>query len=265
MLVASAASYFFATISFLGSLDTVLPFLASFRATVATAFTSLVGPSTAGKMALTVRFLQRAGMNSTDATASVALNSIAGLVTHLLLMFSFFAWTGSSSLGGFSLPDANTLLLILAAVALVVAIASLLGPIRRRFVIPAGQALRRAGGYVAAVAQSPIRVLALLGGSSMITLSYVTALVFSVEAYGGGISVPHIGAAYLGAAAIANLAPTPGGLGALEAAMIAALTGFGLDDGVAVSSVLTFRLGTFWLPILPGWISFRWMTTHDEL
>ena len=265
ILGAAAVTYVFATVSLLGSVGIALPFFASLRASVATAFASLVGPATTGRMALSVRFLQRAGLDSADASASVVLNSVAGLVTHLLLMFSFFAWTGSSSIGGFSLPEANTVLLVLAVVAAVLAFSAVLGPIRRRILAPAGRVARQAGGYVALVVQSPVRVLALLGGSSLITLSYVAALVFSIEAFGGGIAVPQIAAAYLGAAAIANLAPTPGGLGALEAAMIAALTGFGLEDGTAVSSVLTFRLGTFWLPIIPGWLAFRWMQNNDEL
>jgi uncharacterized membrane protein YbhN (UPF0104 family)/tRNA A-37 threonylcarbamoyl transferase component Bud32 len=265
ILGAGAVTYVFATVSLLGSVGIALPFLASLRASVATAFASLVGPATTGRMALSVRFLQRAGLDSADASASVVLNSVAGLVTHLLLMFSFFAWTGSSSIGGFSLPEANTVLLLLAVVAAVLTLAAVLGPIRRRILAPAGRVARQAGGYVALVVQSPIRVLALLGGSSLITLSYVAALVFSIEAFGGGIAVPQIAAAYLGAAAIANLAPTPGGLGALEAAMIAALTGFGLEDGTAISSVLAFRLGTFWLPIIPGWLAFRWMQNNDEL
>ena len=47
--------------------------------------------------------------------------------------------------------------------------------------------------------------------------------------------------------------------------MIAGLTGFGLDSGVAVSATLTFRLATFWLPILPGWAVLRWMERNDEL
>ena len=88
---------------------------------------------------------------------------------------------------------------------------------------------------------------------------------FAVEAFGGGIGFAEIGAAYLGAAAIANIAPTPGGIGPLEAAMIAGFTGFGLDGGVAISAVLTFRLATFWLPILPGWITFMWMERRGEI
>jgi hypothetical protein len=41
--------------------------------------------------------------------------------------------------------------------------------------------------------------------------------------------------------------------------------GFGLDNGHAVSAVLTFRLATYWLPTLPGWFTFRWMQTHEEI
>lgn len=265
VIAAAASTYLFATLSLLGSVADPVPVTAAARSTVASSFAALVGPATTGRMALAIRFLQRNGIDATDASASTALNSAAGLVTHLLLMFSFFAWTGSSSVGGFSPPDSNTVLLILAVVALVVAVAMLLGPIRRRVVAPAMKALRQAGGYVARVMRSPLRVLALLGGSSLITLSFVAALVFSIEAFGGGLSIPQIGAAYLGAAAIANLAPTPGGLGALEAAMIAALTGYGLPDAEAVSSVLTFRLATYWLPILPGWLTLLWMQRNDEI
>jgi undecaprenyl-diphosphatase len=265
ILAASISTYLFATVSLLGSVADPVPLAAAARSTVASSFAALVGPATTGRVALAIRFLRRAGIDTADASASTALNSAAGLITHLLLMFSFFAWTGKADVGGFSLPDANTVLLILAIAAVVVAVAMLLGPIRRRVLRPALDALRQARQYVGRVMQSPLRVIALLGGSSLITLSYMAALIFSIEAFGGGLSIPQIGAAYLGAAAIANLAPTPGGLGALEAAMIAALTGFGLGDAQAVSSVLTFRLATYWLPILPGWITLLWMQRNDEI
>lgn len=265
IVAASMSTYAFATVSLLGSIADPVPVAAAARSTVASSFAALVGPATTGRIALAVRFLQRAGIDTADASASTALNAGAGLLTHLVLMFSFFAWTGSADVGGFSLPDANSVLLVLAIIAVVVAVAMALGPIRRRVFSPALRTLRSAQRYVARVVRSPLRVISLLGGSSLITLSYVAALVFSIEAFGGGLSLPQIGAAYLGAAAIANLAPTPGGLGALEAALIAALTGFGLGDAQAVSSVLTFRLATYWLPILPGWFTLIWMQRNDEI
>jgi undecaprenyl-diphosphatase len=61
----------------------------------------------------------------------------------------------------------------------------------------------------------------------------------------------------MGAAAIAAAAPTPGGLGAIEAALVAGLTGVGMQAGPAVSAVLLYRLATYWLPVAPGWLSWR--------
>jgi uncharacterized protein (TIRG00374 family) len=61
----------------------------------------------------------------------------------------------------------------------------------------------------------------------------------------------------LGAAAIAAASPTPGGLGAIEAALVAGLTGVGIHAGPAVAAVIVYRLSTYWLPIVPGWISWR--------
>ena len=265
-LAGAAVIYFvFATISFLGSVAQPMPIAASARGQVATAFAQLVGPASAGKMALAGRFLQRNGLTPSEASASVALNTIAGIATHLLLMVAFFAWAGGASIGGVSLPSIGTVLLVVAIAVGVIAIASLFPIVRRTVIRPVIDGIRTAAGYVAEVVRSPIRVAALLGGSTLITLSYLFALVFSVKAFGGDLNIAQIGAAYLGAAAIANIAPTPGGIGPLEAAMIAALSGFGLDGGVAISSVLTFRLATFWLPIAPGWATFMWMERRGEI
>ncbi|HTP17229.1 MAG TPA: lysylphosphatidylglycerol synthase domain-containing protein [Streptosporangiaceae bacterium] len=50
-----------------------------------------------------------------------------------------------------------------------------------------------------------------------------------------------------------------GRLGAIEAALVAGLTGVGMRAGPAVSAVLLYRLATYWLPVLPGWLSWRFL------
>ena len=60
--------------------------------------------------------------------------------------------------------------------------------------------------------------------------------------------------------------PARGGLGAIEAALVAGLTGIGVPPGPAVSAVLTYRLATYWLPVIPGWAAWRLLqdkTTYD--
>ena len=106
-------------------------------------------------------------------------------------------------------------------------------------------------------------MIMLFGGSALITLAYVGALAASIQSFGGGPGIILIGAVYLGAAAIAAAAPSPGGLGAIEAALIAGLTAVGMHAGPAVSAVLLYRLATYWLPIAPGWLSWRTLLRRD--
>jgi undecaprenyl-diphosphatase len=117
--------------------------------------------------------------------------------------------------------------------------------------------LRRSAANLVQVARSPLRLACLVGGSGLVTLAYIVALAAAVAAMGGGPDFAQVGAVYLGSATVAAAAPTPGGLGALEAALVAGLTGVGMDSGAAVAAVLSYRLLTYWLPVLPGWVSFH--------
>jgi undecaprenyl-diphosphatase len=115
------------------------------------------------------------------------------------------------------------------------------------------------------VARSPVRLALLFGGSALVTLAYIAGLVASVEAFGVSASFVQVGAVYLVASFIAAASPTPGGLGAIEAALIAGLTGIGIPSGPAVSAVLLYRLSTYWLPVPPGWLSWRLLQRMDYL
>jgi glycosyltransferase 2 family protein len=103
----------------------------------------------------------------------------------------------------------------------------------------------------------------LFGGSALVTLAYVAGLVASVRAFGGGASIAQIGAVYMVSAAAAAASPTPGGVGAIEALLAAGLTGIGISSGAAVSAVVIYRLAGYWLPVLPGWLSWRLLQRMD--
>jgi uncharacterized protein (TIRG00374 family) len=71
---------------------------------------------------------------------------------------------------------------------------------------------------------------------------------------------------------LGNLLPLPGGVGGVDGGMIGAFIGFGVDDGLAVVAVLTYRAFAFWLPTIPGAIAFfqlrrtvaRWREERDR-
>ena len=265
IIIGSAASYLFAAVSFTGAVPDVVPYLGALRQELAASFVSLIAPANTGGLAIGVRFLQRSGVASAPAAASVALNTGAGLIVHVALLLVAILWTGRADVGDFSLPDLAVVAAIAAVVLALAGLALLNRRVRERVLGPLREAMRSAADSLARVFRNPVRVLQLFGGSMGVTLSYLFAMVAAVEAFGGGPTVPQIAVGYLLASALASVAPTPGGLGAFEAAMIATLAGFGMSSGAAVSATLAFRLATYWLPILPGWISFTWMQHHDEL
>lgn len=105
----------------------------------------------------------------------------------------------------------------------------------------------------------------LFGGAFVMIMSSISALWFSLEAFGGGF--PYVGVAlvFLAGQALRQAAPTPGGIGATEAAMIAAMTALGLDTSGAVPTVFLYRIATFWLPIVPGVFALRKLEADDAL
>ncbi|MCZ7630439.1 MAG: flippase-like domain-containing protein [Microthrixaceae bacterium] len=265
VIVGSAASYVFAALSFVGAVPDTVPFVPALRALVAASFVSLITPANSGTIALGVRFLQRSGVEPAAAGASMALDAVAGLVGHLAILLVAIAWGGTQGVGDFSLPDASWLLGAAAVLLTLLGATLAHRGLRERLLGPLREAVSTAAGSIAAVLTNPVRVAQLLGGSIGVTASYLVAMVAAVEAFGGGPSINQIAVGYLLAGALASVAPTPGGLGAFEAAMITALTGFGMSSGAAVSATLSFRLATYWLPILPGWVAFTWMQHHEEL
>jgi len=54
----------------------------------------------------------------------------------------------------------------------------------------------------------------------------------------------------------ANALPLPGGIGGVEGGMIGALIAFHVPAGLAVVSVLAYRVFSFWLPTVPGAIAY---------
>lgn len=259
LVTASVITYLGATLCLMGAVPNRLPTVPTFLAQFAASFTSKLAPAAVGGMALNVRYLQKAGVPSAIAATGIGLDALGGFVTHVILLALFLVWAGRSAFGTFHLPNPEALLAG-AGVVLLLAIVVLAVPwVRHVLATKLVPILKRATHGVNVVLHSPTKLLLLLGGSTIVTVNYLTCLYFSVRAFGGDLRYAQVGAIYLAGAAVATAAPTPGGLGAIEAALIGGLVAAGLDNTVAVPAVFLYRLGTFWLPILPGWLSLAWL------
>jgi undecaprenyl-diphosphatase len=256
-VVMSFGTYVAAAIGMSGAVRVRLPFVPNLGAQFASSFVNRVTPANVGGMALNVRFLQKAGVDSAQALTGIGLNVAAGGVAHVVLLLAFFAWAGRSDSNAFQIPSTSRILVVIAAVLAVVGLVALTRWGRRILRTHVLGFLRNSWSSLVVLGRSPAKLALLLGGSTFVTIFYVCALAAAVAAFNGDVSFAQVGAVYLGASVIAAAAPTPGGLGALEAALVAGLTGVGMESGPAVAAVLGYRLLTYWLPVLPGWLSFQ--------
>jgi undecaprenyl-diphosphatase len=259
----SALTYVGAAVAIGGAVPTRLRAVPTLLAQVAASFASNLAPAGVGGMALNARYLQKSGVDAPVAASSVGLNTVAGFAMHVGLMVVFFVWAGKSALGSVSLPSWSVVAVVLAGVGAGVAVVLAIRVTRRLIATRLVPVLGRALSGLTAVIRSPGKMALLLGGSAAVTLSYILAVYFSTLAFGGDLNLAQVGAVYLAGTVIAAAAPTPGGLGALEAAVIAGLVGAGMHNAAAVPAVFLFRLATFWLPILPGWLALNHLRREE--
>lgn len=261
----SAVSYVAAAMSLTGFVPEKVPFFRAVLAQVAGSFVKLVALTAVGGVALNTRFLQRAGVRPGLAVASVGASQLFGLGSHILLLMIFGYVTGTEQTPSLT-PSRTVIAGLLTAAVLVLVVTAV--PFLRKFVVTRVRSLF--AGVVPRmldVLQQPRKLLTGIGGMLLLTGTFVMCLDASLRAFGGGatISYASIAVVFLTANAVGSAVPTPGGVGAVETALTGALIIAGVDRGTATAAVLLFRLLTFWLPVLPGWLCFNYLTHRGEL
>jgi uncharacterized membrane protein YbhN (UPF0104 family) len=263
-LLLSAATYVPATMSLLGFVPEKVPFGRTVMAQVAGNFVKLVAPAAVGGVALNTRFLQRNGVRPGLAVASVGAAQLASLGGHILLLATFGYLTGTQHAPSLS-PSRTVIAGLLAAAVLVLVVAAV--PPLRKFVSTRVRSLF--AGVVPRMLdmlQRPKKLATGVGGVLLLTLVNVACLDASIRAFDfNAISFASVAVVFLVANAAGSAVPSPGGVGAIEAALSTALIVAGMHAPQALSAVLLFRLVTFWLPVLPGWLCFTHLTRKGEL
>ncbi len=240
-LCASALTFVAAAIGLMGAVPHRLPLPRTTAAQLAGAFVNRIVPARMGGMATNLRYLQKRGVDLAVATASIGVQQVSGLVVHVALSAILLVWAGRSAGDALqALPSGQTVLIGLTVLGVLSGLLFLLPWGRRLLRTHLSPPLQRSLIGVAAIARSPFKLLELFGGAVLLTLMNIAALVLSVYAFGApDVSVVVIGVVFLVGSGVASVAPTPGNLGAVEAALIAGLTRVGVDSAVAVPVILS--------------------------
>lgn len=257
-------------ITYVGSAMALLGFVVeklslwrTFLAQWAASFATLISPPALGTVAINGRYLQREGLPATAAGATVAVSQALAFLVHIGLLFVAGYLTGSNQDFAFD-PPREIVLAIAGAVLLVVAILPL-PKVRRYLVSIARPRISEVVPRFVTLSQQPAKLAVGIGGMFILNIAFCAVLVASVFAFDGDGSIAAISLVYLAGSTLGQVAPTPGGIGAVEAVMTAGLIAIGIDAGIALSAVLLFRLLTFWIPTVPGWFAFQYLLKRGSL
>jgi uncharacterized membrane protein YbhN (UPF0104 family) len=244
------------TVSQLGSVARQLPLCRLFAVQIAATFANHLLPGGSAGLAVNVRFLRRHGLSRADAVGAVALNMLAGVVTHTGLLAialvaapdALTAALGPGRLPGFAGQPRSWAL----SVPLAVALASGLVWAGRRWGARAARHVRAHLSVLGAVLRTPRRAAQLWLGSLAVPVLHCLTLYAVLLSLGAGVSLVPVALAYLIASSLSALLPSPGGFGALDVALVTGLVAVGTPSATALAAVLAYRLLTVWVPLLPG-------------
>lgn len=258
-------------VTWLGAAVTLVAFspirLPLFRATLtqaASSFVALAAPAGIGPAALNLRMLTRRGVGTSVAVATVALVQASQFVMTVLVLVVLFLVTGDSGvLRG--LPSASVLG-ALALVAIAVAATMLVPAVRRWVLAKVTPILQQTWPRLSEVLGQPSRLAWGMLGNVGMTLAYVFAFDAALEAFGYDVALVDVAVIYLIGNALGAAAPTPGGLGTIETALIVGLTSTaGVPTALATSVTVLFRAMTYWARIPLGWLAMRYLQRVGDL
>jgi uncharacterized membrane protein YbhN (UPF0104 family) len=252
------------SISTMGSVPARMPFVPVYMMQLATCFMNLALPSAAARTVLSIRFFQRQGVAPATAAVSGLVDAFMSNVVQALLLggLLLFSETSMNIESGGSSPsdDGKHTLVIVVAIALVVAVAALLVSDRlRRKVVGKARAWWPDVKAAAATLRDRRKVAELLLGNIATELLFASALAVFVHAVGGDISLIEALFVNLAASLLVMFIPVPGGIGVSEGALVVGLTAFGISQDVAFAAAISYRVATFYLPPVWGWLAMRWL------
>jgi uncharacterized membrane protein YbhN (UPF0104 family)/tRNA A-37 threonylcarbamoyl transferase component Bud32 len=246
-------------ISVRGALVEPLPLLPCVVLQSAMKFINLAVPSSAGRIGMNLRFLQKMGVPTPHAVAAGAADDASETIVQIgLLLLAIPFVRAEVDTGQFGGGGPDTRLLLLVGVVLLVSVVLIFTvPKLREKVLPP---VRSALSSLWAVIRDRRKRLELFGGSIAVELLYALALGATCLAYGIHLNIAQLVFVNCSAAFLSGLVPVPGGIGAAEAALAAGLIAMGVDESSAFAIAITQRLWTFYLPPLWGYASLQWLT-----
>jgi uncharacterized membrane protein YbhN (UPF0104 family) len=254
-VVASALTYFAAAANLAAFVPKRLSPIRGFLVQLSSAFVGLALPPTVGHVAVNARYLHKQDVDEGTIAAAVTMSQLVNVVTTVLLLVAFGLLTGTG-LSRFNIVPGADVLIAVAVVAAVIAIVVAIPQTRAKLASVVWPHLRDIWPRLLDAAAHPARLAVSAAANLMLTAAYLLAFFAALYSVGAHPALLPAAVVYLAGNAVGSAAPTPGGLGGVEAVLAAGLSGMGIPAHEAIPAVLVFRVATFWLPIPAGWLCY---------
>ncbi len=212
---------------------------------------NLLLPDGIGGISLNYLFLRDKGLTRGSSALAVGLNNsigVAGNITMLIILISIFG-ADNSLLDVFTKHQRSLIYIVLAAFLALMLLFLFLSSafsMARKFRHNFGLALKRYQNHW-------FRILGAYGCSLGQASVTATAFWLSLKAFNIELAFPSAFLIYSLSVLVGGFFPTPGGLGGVEASLVAALVAVhGASTSTALSAVLAYRLLSYWLPVTIG-------------
>lgn len=262
-LVLMFTSFIGAAFALVGFVPERVPFWRVVGAQVSLGFLRLFTPGSVGNVAINIRLLTKSGVTGPLAAASVAANQVGNVAITFPVIGVLGLVSGSSAAPDID-PSVSTLIIVI-CVLLAAAVLAVIPPVRARLRALWNDFAQRGLPRLLDVLSNPRKLAVALGGIVLQSASLILCFYTCLKAVGGSADLAAMAVVQLVGNTLGMAVPTPGGLGAVEAALTAGVSTLGVGATTAVTAVLVFRIVSFWLPILPGWILWTQMQKRDLL
>ncbi|MCI1219985.1 MAG: flippase-like domain-containing protein [Bifidobacterium sp.] len=236
-------------------------YFALFCSQAASGFTAVSMPAGVGPAFVNLQHLRKSGYRNTAATAIMSATWLIQAITTVILLLGIGMFTGRNTLSG-TIPT-NTLIVVIGALGLLISIAMAIPPLRRVITTKYLPIVKAYALQLIDVMSQPAKMSGGVLGSLILNISTGLGFWSAMLAFGYHVNPVETIFIFLLANTLGSAIPTPGGLGAVEAALTFAFTSVGVPAAVALSSTLLYRVCFYWLRIPLGALAMKWLDRNN--
>ena len=222
---------------------------------IAALFINKIMPQGVGTVSLNIYYFIKKKHTPNQATTVMAVNAAVSVVAYTILIILALIYSDLSIKGIYAGTDVHISISILGNLGIIALIITLLRARTLRQKI--AEALATFKTNVAHYKTQPKSLLINFVLNGLGTSVNVLTLICCAKAIGIDISFADALLAYTFGNVAAALVPTPGGIGSAELGIYSGLVMVGVDGPAATTITLFYRLISYWISIVPGYVMFR--------